>query len=118
MAGWRDRWRPRRIGSAQADIDRELQSHLDLEIEEQRDAGLPPEAARQAALRAFGNPAVVREEVRDVWIWHWLLDFVMDIRYACRRLSREATLSLTIIALLALGVGANTAIFSVLDRVV
>jgi putative ABC transport system permease protein len=66
-----------------AELTRELQSDLVLEEEEQRERGLSPEEARYAARRAFGNPALIREQTRAVWTWKWLEQLVRDLKYAC-----------------------------------
>jgi hypothetical protein len=62
------------IRKRNADVERELQSDLQLEEEEQREQGIAPEEARYAALRAFGNPSVIREQTREVWSWDRLRD--------------------------------------------
>src|SRR5580693_8880209 len=75
-------WRRRK--QLERDLDRELQSHLELEADEQRAAGLPPETARQAARRALGNAALVQEATRETWGLMWLDRLGQDLRYGCR----------------------------------
>src|SRR6202012_3454103 len=101
-------WWPTRKRSA--DLDRELQSDLDLEEEEQRDRGLSPEEARYAALRAFGNPTVIREQTHETWGTAPLERFMADVRYGWRALLRSPGFALTAIFTLALGIGANASI--------
>src|SRR5437016_8220640 len=60
------------IRKRDADVERELQSDLELEEEEQREHGVPPEEARHAALRSFGNPTLISEQTRAVWSWNGL----------------------------------------------
>jgi hypothetical protein len=112
------RLRDRISGHADRDLDRELRAHLELEAEEQQDAGLPPEEARYAARRAFGNTTSIQEEVRDMWGWTAVEQAVQDARYALRGVRKNPGFATAAILSLALGVGATTAVFSVLNAVV
>src|SRR5260370_26138510 len=99
------------------DLERELRSDLNLEAEEQQANGLSLEEARYAARRALGNTTLVKEEVREMWGWSWTGNFLQDLRFALRGFRKNPAFMLLTIAVLALGTGANTAIFSVFDAV-
>ncbi len=99
------------------DLERELRSDLNLEAEEQQANGLTLEEARYAARRALGNATLVKEEVREMWGWSWIGNFLQDLRFALRGFRKNPAFMLLAIAVLALGTGANTAIFSVFDAV-
>jgi len=75
--------------AAENDLQRELQSHIDLEAEEQREYGLPAEEAHYAARRAFGNPTLIAEDVRGSWNLAWLEHFFRDLRHGARSLLRS-----------------------------
>src|ERR1700685_2123140 len=90
-----------------ADLERELRSDLELEEEEQREAGISEEDARFAALRAFGNPALIRERTRAVWSCNWLESVARDLRLTVRALLRAPGFTVIAILVMALGIGAN-----------
>src|SRR5271155_728689 len=100
-----------------ADLERELRSDLELEEEEQRERGVPGEEARYAALRAFGNPALIREQTGAVWSWNWLESLTRDLRFSLRTLRRTPGFSIIVIVVMALGIGANVALFTVVRGV-
>lgn len=102
------------------DLDEEIRGHLALSIKERVDGGEPPEAARLAALREFGYVPAARESMRRVWYSRWfsmLEALLQDMRLGMRSLWRAKGLALTVVVTLALGIGANAAIFSVVRGV-
>jgi predicted permease len=103
-------FRGRRV---EQDLEEELRIHLDREIERNSARGVPPVEARAAALRAFGNVAMIQEQVRDTWRTRWLEDVSRDLRVASRILRRSPGFSVAIALTLAFGIGANTALFSI-----
>ncbi len=103
--------------AAGAELDRELHFHLEEQIAENRRAGMNETEARQAALRLFGNPTVMREQARQTWSWGWLESLARDTHQAARRLMRTPSFAFTAILVLALGIGANVALFTVVNAV-
>jgi len=101
------------ISKRNADLERELRSDLELEEEEQRERGLPPEEARYAALRAFGNPTLICEQTHAVWRWNWLENLLRDLRISIRTLLRSPGFSLIAVLVMALCIGAATSLFTV-----
>jgi predicted permease len=102
------------------DLDAEIRSHLALSIKERIDAGEDPASARFAALKEFGNPTLTRDSMRSVWRPRWLdaaEALGRDLRFALRSLLRAKGLAATVVVTLALGIGANAAIFSVVRGV-
>jgi putative ABC transport system permease protein len=100
------------------DLDRELKYHIDRRVSDLILSGLPePEARRKAALE-LGGATQVREELRDIWLTRWLRDFVYDLRFSARSFFRSPSFTATAVLSLALGIGATTAIYSLLDQVV
>jgi len=104
-------------GVAARQLDNELQFHLDQQIGENLAAGMSPQAARGAALRSFGNPATLRDQARDTWSWQGLELFLGDLRFCIRTLLRTPGFSVLAILVMALGIGANVALFTVVHSV-
>jgi putative ABC transport system permease protein len=99
------------------DLDRELRSDLELEAEELEQAGMSPDQAHYAARRAFGNLTRVKEEIREMWQLTWFDRLAADLRYGCRSLGNNPAFAAVVILTAALGIGANTSIFSVVYAV-
>jgi predicted permease len=100
------------------DLRAELDAHLQMEVEANLDRGFSPENASQSARRSFGNSAAIRESSREAWMFHSLETLLQDVRYGLRVLGRSPGFAVTTVSVIALGVGANAAIFSLLDSVV
>jgi len=115
MNWWQINWWQSR--KRDADLERELRSDLDLEQEEQLEAGVSKEEARYAALRAFGNPILIREQTGAVWSWNWLESLARDLRHSLRTLRRTPGFTIIAILVMALGIGANVALFTVVRGV-
>jgi len=105
-------WRRRQREDA---LQRELQVHLELEAEEQRESGLSTEDAQFAARRHLGNATLLAESVREAWGWTALDRIAQDVLYGWRLLRKNPGFSAVAILSLALGIGANTAIFGLID---
>ena len=105
------------IRNRHADLDRELQSDLELEEEEQRERGASPEEARYAARRAFGNTTLIAEQTRAVWTWNRLENLLRDVRIGVRTLFRAPAFSIVAVLVMALCIGATTSLFTVVRSV-
>ncbi len=106
-----------RRGSLERGLDRELQYHFDRRVADLISTGVPePDARRRVAVEL--GLTQVREEVRDIWLTRWLRDFLYDLRFSARSLLRSPGFTAATLLSLALGIGATTAIYSLVDQVI
>src|SRR5262245_13359897 len=102
------------------DLDEEIRGHLAISVKQRIERGEDPAAARLAALKEFGNVTLTRDSMRGVWRARWIdtvEGLAQDIKFALRSLRRARGLAATVVVTLALGIGANAAIFSVVRGV-
>src|SRR5690348_9858221 len=107
-----------RRGKMENGLDRELRYHVERRTNDLEKSGLPAEEARRRALAEVGGISQVQEEVRDIWLSRWLRDFVYDLRFSARSFFRSPSFTATTVLSLALGIGATTALYSLIDQIV
>ncbi|HWW97417.1 MAG TPA: ABC transporter permease, partial [Edaphobacter sp.] len=108
---------PRTFAKRKAELDEEIQAHLQMDIQDRKDRGASPEQARSSAIREFGNVALIEDVTREARGWVWLERLGQDLKYAFRQLRRSPAFTITVIATLTLGLGATAAMFTVVDHV-
>ena len=101
----------------EADLREELQFHIDEEADARQAEGLPADQARWAARRDLGNVTMLREETRTLWTWTLLEQVAQDLRFALRTMRKNRMFTALAALSLALGIGANTAIYSFMDAI-
>ena len=100
--------------SKDAALDEEIRTHLRMAAQERMERGETAEQARAAALREFGNVTLIKETTRDMWGWVWLEQLMQDVHYGLRMLANNPGFTMVAVITLALGIGVNTALFSLL----
>src|SRR5215475_4594903 len=106
-----------RRGKLDRELDEEMRLHVDLRTEEFSKRGAASGEARALARRQFGNTALLQEQSRDEWGWVWLDQLLVDVRLAARHLRSAPGFAALTVFILAVGIGATTAIFSAVNAI-
>jgi predicted permease len=106
-----------RLGDLESGLDRELKYHIDRRVNDLMLSGLQEQEARRQAALELGGVTQIREEVRDIWLTRWLRDFVYDLRFSARSFRQSPSFTATAVFSLALGIGATTALYSLVDQI-
>jgi len=119
LRAWWSRMRGsvRRDDALETDMEREMAFHLEMSAQRNVSRGMTPDAAKRQANLTFGSSDAVREEAREAYRARNVENFVNDVRFALRALRRSPSFAVTAILTVAIGIGASTAIFSVVDAV-
>src|SRR6188474_845494 len=108
---------PGRRGRMEGELERELRYHVDRRVDDLVQGGMSDAEARRQVAIEFGGILQVQEDVRDAWVWRWLSNGQRDFQYAGRLLRRNPVFAATALLSIALGIGASTAVFSLIDQV-
>src|SRR5947207_9353635 len=114
MIWWKRLWRRRQM---EAQLEKELSFHLEQHTSQLIGRGIPPDEARRQARLALGGPEQVKEQCRDARGTRWVEDLLQDVRYAVRTLRRMPGFAAVALLVLAVGIGATTVMFTVVDSV-
>jgi hypothetical protein len=99
------------------ELEEEIQAHLEMAKRDRMERGETDDEAQESARREFGNIGLVKEVTREMWGWRWLEQLGQDLHYSVRMLMKKPGFTLTVVITMALGIGADTTLFSVVNVV-